>query len=238
MTIEFHCPGCDKKLSTSDERVGWQASCPECTELVTVPHQTDAPVAASSSLDHEARPFGDTVSRSGSRCPMCGGELQSSANRCTHCGEGVDTEKDVPAVRDLEYAGFGVRLIAFLIDYVIGTLIPSIVISVPITLIGGYHNPLEDEAFTVSTIFAFFISWIYHAVMNSSARQATLGKMAMGLIVTDTDGRRITFARAAGRPFAKILSGMFCCAGYIMAAFTERHQALHDFICGTLVVRA
>jgi uncharacterized RDD family membrane protein YckC len=71
--------------------------------------------------------------------------------------------------------------------------------------------------------------------MWSSRRQATLGKMALGLRVTDLYGRRISFARASGRHFAKIISGMILLIGYIMAAFTHRHQALHDMIAGTLV---
>jgi uncharacterized RDD family membrane protein YckC len=62
--------------------------------------------------------------------------------------------------------------------------------------------------------------------------------MALGLKVTDTEGRQISFARASGRHFAKILSGMILLIGYIMAGFTERKQALHDVIAGTLVVRA
>ena len=73
--------------------------------------------------------------------------------------------------------------------------------------------------------------------MESSSRQATVGKMALGLKVTDLEGRRISFARASGRHFAKYISGMILLIGYIMAGFTERKQALHDMIAGTLVQR-
>jgi uncharacterized RDD family membrane protein YckC len=62
--------------------------------------------------------------------------------------------------------------------------------------------------------------------------------MALGLKVTDLTGRRISFARASGRHFAKIISGMTLYVGYIMAGFTDRHQALHDIIAGTVVERA
>ena len=61
--------------------------------------------------------------------------------------------------------------------------------------------------------------------------------MALGLKVTDLQGKRISFARATGRHFAKLLSGMILLIGYIMAGLTERKQALHDMIAGTLVVR-
>ena len=73
--------------------------------------------------------------------------------------------------------------------------------------------------------------------MESSSRQATLGKMALGLKVSDLKGNRISFARASGRHFAKIVSGMILLIGYIMAGFTNRKQALHDMIAETLVLR-
>jgi uncharacterized RDD family membrane protein YckC len=56
--------------------------------------------------------------------------------------------------------------------------------------------------------------------------------------VTDLQGRRITFARASGRFFAKIITGLIPLGiGYIMAGFTEKKQALHDMIASCLVLR-
>ncbi len=78
--------------------------------------------------------------------------------------------------------------------------------------------------------------WLYFALMESSPRQATLGKQALGIMVTDLAGQRISFARATGRFFAKILSGLILWIGYVMAAFTERKQALHDLLASCLVV--
>jgi len=79
--------------------------------------------------------------------------------------------------------------------------------------------------------------WLYFAMMESSVYQATLGKMALGLQVTDRQGNRIGFARASGRFFGKIVSGMILLIGYMMAGWTERKQALHDMLADTLVVR-
>ncbi|MBS3800254.1 MAG: RDD family protein, partial [Thioalkalivibrio sp.] len=62
-------------------------------------------------------------------------------------------------------------------------------------------------------------------------------KRLFGLRVVDFDGERISFARATGRHFASILSGLTLGIGYIMVAFTRRRQALHDLIAQTLVVR-
>ena len=81
------------------------------------------------------------------------------------------------------------------------------------------------------------VSWMYFALLQSSAKQATVGKMALNLIVTDLNGDRLTFARASLRYFSKILSSAIFMIGYIMAAFTEKHQALHDLIANTYVIR-
>ena len=89
-------------------------------------------------------------------------------------------------------------------------------------------------AYTITTIGGI----LYFVLMESSAKQATLGKMALGLVVVDVDGNRISFLRALGRYFAKILSGIILLIGYIMVGFTERKQGLHDMIASTLVVKA
>ena len=72
--------------------------------------------------------------------------------------------------------------------------------------------------------------------MESSSKQATLGKLALGIVVTDLNGNRISFGRATGRYFGKIVSGMIFAIGYIMAGITERKQALHDIMASCLVV--
>lgn len=107
---------------------------------------------------------------------------------------------------------------------------------------------LSDDEFSVALFSVFFIGilvvslisivvqWLYFALMESSSKQATLGKMALGIIVTDLDGNRISFGRASGRYFGKILSGLILCIGYIMAGFSEKKQALHDMIAGCLVI--
>jgi uncharacterized RDD family membrane protein YckC len=80
--------------------------------------------------------------------------------------------------------------------------------------------------------------WLYYAYCESSTWQGTLGKKALGLIVTDLEGRPVTFGRASGRFFSKIITGLIPFGiGYIMAGFTARKQALHDMIASCLVLR-
>jgi uncharacterized RDD family membrane protein YckC len=105
-------------------------------------------------------------------------------------------------------------------------------------MLGGFpHRGLAILGGGVTFILLVFGSWLYEAFMESSSYQATLGKMIFGMKVTDLNGNRISFERATGRHFAKWLSGMILCIGYIMVGFTERKQGLHDLLAGTLVRR-
>ena len=142
------------------------------------------------------------------------------------------------------YGGFWIRFVAVIIDaLVVGIVIlpVSVIMALMIAMAGkvvgmptiGVHLVRVIAGVTLSSC----ANWIYEAALESSSKQATLGKMALALKVTDLAGQRISFARATGRHFAKILSGMILMIGYIMAGFTERKQALHDMIAGTLVQR-
>ena len=126
------------------------------------------------------------------------------------------------------YAGFWRRVAAYIID----GLILSIVL-VPLALV--FSDP--DQQATAYSPLSTLISWLYFAFMESSQRQATVGKMALGVIVTDLEGNKIGFGRATGRYFAKILSALILGIGFIMVAFTAKKQGLHDMIASTLVVK-
>ena len=86
-----------------------------------------------------------------------------------------------------------------------------------------------------SALFVPASWWLYEAYMTSSKFQATVGKMMVNIAVTDNQGTRITFLRASGRHFFKYLSAAMLLIGFVMAGFTERKQALHDKMAGTLV---
>ena len=145
------------------------------------------------------------------------------------------------------------RFLAYLIDSVLAGIVFGIFVLLVVAIVGvGYFRAIfeslhsQDPTVPVALIslillasaFSVLITWVYYAWMESSQYQGTLGKMALGLIVTDPEGRPITFARASGRFFAKIITGMIPLGiGYILAGFTEKKQALHDMIAGCLVLR-
>jgi uncharacterized RDD family membrane protein YckC len=139
------------------------------------------------------------------------------------------------------YGGFWVRFVAYLIDAII-IGIASTIIRLAVSLVLGTGLSILTGGgsiviLVISTLISFVAGWLYNAVMESSDKQATFGKQAMGLIVMDTNGYRISFGRATGRYFAKILSGVILYIGFVMIAFTDRKQGLHDMIADTLVVK-
>ena len=121
----------------------------------------------------------------------------------------------------LPYAGFWMRVGAYLLDVLI-LFIPLGILSL---------LPILGIVINIVGI------WLYFALQESSEQQATLGKRALNIYVTDLQGRRISFGQATGRHFGKIISGFILGIGYMMAGFTEKKQGLHDIMAGTLVKR-
>jgi len=147
---------------------------------------------------------------------------------------------DVPNQTPTNYAGFWRRFGAILIDGLI-LAIPTYFLAVwlgnsPGDRINHHTQEVEVQYFNVYNGASLLINWLYFALQESSAKQATLGKQALGIYVTDTAGRRLSFMKATLRFFGKLLSGLTVGVGYVMAAFTARKQALHDFIADTLVL--
>jgi len=119
-----------------------------------------------------------------------------------------------------KYGGFWIRFLATILD--------GLIIGVAVSLLtfGNRYGGM----------LTLVLGWLYFALMESSNLQATLGKLAFGLKVTGIGGNQISFGRATGRYFAKYISIMILCIGFIMIAFTEKKQGLHDLIADTLVV--
>jgi uncharacterized RDD family membrane protein YckC len=143
-------------------------------------------------------------------------------------------EKPVAASEDFGYAGFWKRLLAFIVDWlVLGLLLMlfGMLVSGSMEITGIYAR---SEG--MLELAGIILPWLYYAGLESSEQQATFGKLALNIKVTDLQGRRISFLRASVRYFAKILSSMLLLIGYIMVAFTARKQGLHDLIAGCLVV--
>jgi uncharacterized RDD family membrane protein YckC len=152
------------------------------------------------------------------------------------------------------YAGFWLRFVAYLIDSFIGG-VGFVILLIPIAVLTGMTSffgrissgeDIGNDA-AAATIIAFVLGlfaivllahWLYFAWSESSSWQATIGKKMLNLKVTDMQGQPVTFARASGRFFGKIITGMIPLGiGYILAGFTEKKQAVHDMIASCLIVR-
>ncbi len=142
------------------------------------------------------------------------------------------------------YAGFWMRFVAVIIDgiamYIIQLIVMLLFFAGASFDLASIQNMAETGMFgTLMGMYGIIIilNVAYYAGLESSRYQATLGKMALGIKVTTMQGQRISFANAVGRYFAKIISVITLMIGYIVAGFTEKKQALHDYIAGTLVVK-
>ncbi|MGP8049624.1 MAG: RDD family protein [Desulfobaccales bacterium] len=186
-------------------------------------------------------------------CPACGKEAPELTNFCQYCGQTLNRaygEAQMPrpaagAPACLEYAGFWLRLVAYVIDgififiVILGAVtVVKVILGVPVGL-GAAKYGVKALGKGRGLIFLVFLAvpWLYFALMESSSHQATLGKMALGLKVTDLEGERISFGKATGRYFGKIVSGLILYIGFMMAGWTRKKQALHDLMAGTLVVK-
>jgi uncharacterized RDD family membrane protein YckC len=191
-------------------------------------------------------------------CLKCGVRNPDDAKFCTGCGSQLGTGVIVSQDPPIYYAGFWRRFWALLIDEIIlvgGSFILLILLMIFLmiffvflaalgadmhTLTTAIKSAIDDQK-SQSQVFGFISeiisNWLYFTLFESSSLQATPGKMALGIIVTDLSGNRISFARANGRYWGKLVSFLTLWIGFIMAGFTQKKQALHDIMAGTLVVK-
>lgn len=135
------------------------------------------------------------------------------------------------------YAGFWLRLAAYLIDLTLIYIVQS-VLAVGVVMMSPRVIGVVDILYGLLNFYlvAAALSWAYFALFESSPMQGTVGKYAVGIYVTDRYGDPISFWRASARYWLKVLSNLTLGVGWLMAAFTPRKQALHDLFAGTLVV--
>jgi len=147
-----------------------------------------------------------------------------------------------PGIATTEYGGFWLRVVAYLLDAILLNIAFGIISMVfGITMIPANFATMDthDAMTSMGTLqlISLVVTWLYFSLMESSARGATVGKMAVGLRVVTEQGNRLSFLNATGRFFAKLVSAIILCIGFLMVAFTDRKRGLHDMIASTLVVK-
>ncbi len=189
-------------------------------------------------------------------CPKCGVEVPADAESCPACGgslaDSAEEHRDenavgnVPVRKSIVYAGFWFRAAAYLLDTATLAFVLGATVLGPI-LRNNHVGPSFQDAWkfysgespqaTALLLLVQLASWLYFATFESSPWQATPGKRVLGLRVTNLEGKRLSFIRASGRYFGKIISSLIFGIGFVMAGFTEKKQALHDMFAGCLVLR-
>jgi uncharacterized RDD family membrane protein YckC len=152
-----------------------------------------------------------------------------------------------------DYAGFWKRVGAWVIDYVI-LLVPITIVAVSMGATTAFEHFMAQmhagtapaiaaaeygKAVRPATLIALLIGFVYYVAFECSKFQATPGKLAVGLRVTDLDGQRLGVGRAVARNVVRLINVItallpFIC--YIVVAWTARKQGLHDLMARTLVL--
>lgn len=143
----------------------------------------------------------------------------------------------------LNYASFGIRFLAYFIDAILLAIVNW---GIQLLVVGAGAAMFMSRSQGVSPVslslpflamgLSLGVGICYEALLVGKYG-ATLGKMALKLKIVTAEGQRVSYARAFGRYFAKMLSGLTCLIGFIIAAFDNpQRRALHDYICNTRVV--
>ena len=155
---------------------------------------------------------------------------------CFYCGLPLDgglrtvPGQEIPAGIP---GGFWIRLGAWLIDFVILTLVQSILIAIwP----GFTEYFTSDAVWHWVDLVGFVIGAAYY-VVGVAVWSTTVGKLAMGLQVLRWDGAKVGPVRAFCRYLAGMLSLLVFGIGYLMIGLRRDKRGLHDLICDTAVVR-
>ena len=138
----------------------------------------------------------------------------------------------------MQYAGLIKRSVALIIDIIVIIFLTLLVMGIIGFVLGGMFA--DFTALHVATSYGPLIDivliWFYYAGFESSKYQASLGKIIIGIYVTDIEGKRLSFGQATIRHFSKYVSTLILFVGYLMAGVTPKKQALHDMMAKTLVL--
>lgn len=224
------------------ETLVWNETLPGWTPLRDARPGAAAAAAASTP---SAAPIEPGSSAAVSTCSQCGqsfspDQLMHFEGRtiCFNCKPlfVARMKEGIAPATAVTYAGFWIRFLAVLIDAAIGFTVGML-----IGLVFGTARAVGGMApFTASGCISSLLQLLYgvgYETLLVGAYGATLGKMALRLKVIMPDGGKVSYPRALGRYFGKILSGIILLIGYIMAAFDDEKRALHDRICNTRVIR-
>lgn len=236
------CPHCNFSKTVDPAQVPdrpVKVNCPKCKERFTFDKKEQKGEASAKTvvLQKNALPS-QTGDYQGRRiiCNACG-TVQPPTARCVQCGATITATAS--PINEHSYAGFWIRALAYLIDSVLLITVQtalSLLINLTIGLLGiaTEGNPAIT---TIIWLFGAVLS-ISYAVFFTGYCGQTPGKMALHIKVVRTDGSPVSYGRAALREvLGKFISSILLGIGYLMVAFDNRKQGLHDKIADTYVIK-
>jgi len=234
--MEIRCPHCGFSKDIAEQAIPadvHRVNCPSCkqsfpfdkpTAEVQPPHENIAPVKSPEKV---------LVT-----CTACN-LRQKVADRCRNCGLTLVASALPDGAMVQEYAGFWIRVVASLLDSVVVfilQLVCGVVLGASGGLLGGLDNG-DGAVAMIIWLFTTVLGLAYYVIFTGSCGQ-TLGKMALRIKVIRKDGDDLGYGGAALREtIGKFVSGIILGIGYLMVAFDERKQGLHDKIAGSYVIK-
>jgi len=228
--MNIRCPHCGFAKEIPDNSIppgANRVNCPQCGQSFPL----DRPAVA------QAQNFTLTADAPTIICPSC--KLQQP--QMTHCGQcGLALAMSEATAVSIPYAGFWLRVVASIIDslalFAI-QMVCALIFSLAGGLLGSNLDGRENGGFGILWLFTTVIGLAYYVVFTGSCGQ-TLGKMALRIKVVRTNGSDFGYGRALLREVpGKFVSGLILGIGYLMVAFDERKQGLHDKIADSYVVK-
>lgn len=242
MTIT--CPKCGFAREADEARIPAgpvAVTCPRCQEKFTL-NREETPVSPAAPAEGTSpSPAGENLPSPPPpqvRCPVCG-EHQAAAEVCIRCGAALVAKK-VPDFQ-LPFAGFWVRVVAWIVDSALVSILQFFLSLALSGVIGLVIGPLSEEGDLGMTVlmalFGMVLAVAYYVFFTGYSGQ-TPGKMLMRIKVVRTDGTALTYGRAFLREvIGKFTSGIILGIGYLMVAFDNRKQGLHDKMADTFVIK-
>jgi uncharacterized RDD family membrane protein YckC len=207
----------------TDETLVWQEGMPQWTRYGEVKSAGGAAVitaSATACVECERLFPEDAMANFGGRhvCEQC------KPTYVQKLKEGVRIGGDLP------YAGRRRRTFAKLIDIIIQLVFTY----GPLLFLAG--SALASESTHMASSFGLTFLFLGLNIYFLGKFGATPGKLLLKARVVRADGSRISYARATGRVFAEMLSGLTFYIGYLMAFWDAERRTLHDRIADTRVI--
>ena len=138
------------------------------------------------------------------------------------------------------FKGFLIRFLAFMIDIVVAIFA---ILAVAIVFLIFFDSLFGIEAGFFAALIMFILAglaaqFLYKPLMEASEYQGTIGKIVLSMKVVDRNGQKITVAKSFIRTIVYLIEHAipFGSLAFLIIAFTDENQGLHDMVAETYVV--